>query len=74
MDLRQTKLTKDEWDFLEKPIPQSEIEILQLIKDARKNINVSFNKSLTLGSFMKLENNDDFHTHLYDLYFKKKNR
>ncbi len=72
MDLRQTKLTKDEWDFLEKPIPQSEIEILQLIKDARKNINVSFNKSLTLGSFMKLENNDDFHTHLYDLYFKKK--
>ena len=31
MDLRQTKLTKGEWDFLEKPIPQSEIEILQLI-------------------------------------------
>ena len=51
MDLRQTKLTKDEWDFLEKPIPQSEIEILQLIKDARKNINVSFNNLVHLFVF-----------------------
>ena len=72
MDLRQAKLTKDEWDFLEKPIPNSEIEILQLLKDSRKNIHISFNKSLTLGSFMKLENNSTFHKYLYDLYFKKK--
>jgi len=71
MDLSQAKLTKDEWDFLEKPIPPSEIEILQLLKDSRDDINISFNKSLTIGSFMKLKNDNDFHKYLYDLYFKK---
>ena len=31
MDLRQTKLTKNEWDALEVPVPKEEKTILQLI-------------------------------------------
>ena len=72
MEYKQTKLTKDEWDFLEKPIPINEKEILMLLKKGKLDVNISFNKSLTLGSYMKLENNEEFHNYLYELYFKKK--
>lgn len=72
MEYKQTKLTKDEWEFLEKPIPINEKEILMLLKKGKLDVNISFNKSLTLGSYMKLENNDEFHNYLYELYFKKK--
>jgi len=72
MEYKQTKLTKDEWDFLEKPIPSTEKEILSLLKKGKLDVNISFNKSLTLGSYMKLENNEDFHNYLYEMYFKKK--
>ena len=61
MEYKQTKLTKDEWDFLEKPIPINEKEILMLLKKGKLDVNISFNKSLTLGSYMKLENNEEFH-------------
>ena len=72
MEYKQTKLTKDEWEFLEKPIPLNEKEILSLLKKGKADINISFNKSMTLGAYMKLENNADFHNYLYEMYFKKK--
>ena len=31
MDLRQTKLTKNEWDALEVPVPKQELTILKMI-------------------------------------------
>ena len=31
MDLQQRKLTKSEWDSIEKPIPEGEMEVLNLI-------------------------------------------
>ena len=48
MEYKQTKLTKDEWDFLEKPIPINEKEILMLLKKGKLDVNISFNKSLYL--------------------------
>ena len=71
MDLRQVKLTKNEWDFLEKPVSKKELEILKLVFKSRKNINIFDNKSLTIASYMKLNDDEEFHKYLFDLYFKK---
>ena len=58
MDLSQKKLTKSEWDFLEIPINQKELEILRMIKNSKNNINIKFNKTKTLISFMKFDGRD----------------
>ena len=33
MDLNQTKLTSNEWEFIEKPLESSEIKIINLIRE-----------------------------------------
>jgi len=33
MDLQQRKLTRDEWNSIEKPISSDELRVVQLIKD-----------------------------------------
>ena len=70
MDLRQIKLTKQEWDSIEKPISDDEKEILNMINSGYENPKVYFNHHKSLLSFLKFENNDAFHYYLYDRYFK----
>ena len=40
MDLEQRKLTKAEWDSIEKQIPAAEKEILQMIITGYNNVNI----------------------------------
>jgi len=78
MDLRQTKLTKKEWESIEVPINGIEKEILTLIKRGYSNPNYHYNKSLSLLSYMKLvsdeksQDNDKYHVFLYNKYFKER--
>jgi len=78
MDLRQTKLTKNEWESIEVPIGGLEKEILTLIKRGYSNPNYHYNKSLSLLSYMKLvsdekpQDNDKYHVFLYNKYFKER--
>lgn len=81
MDLRQTKLTKKEWESIEVPIGGLEKEILTLIKRGYSNPNYHYNKSLSLLSYMKLvsedetkktADNDKYHVFLYNKYFKER--
>ena len=81
MDLRQTKLTKKEWESIEVPIDGLEKEILTLIKLGYSNPNYHYNKSLSLLSYMKLVSeeetkkpvdNDKYHVFLYNKYFKER--
>jgi len=73
MDLSQTKLTKNEWDFLELPVSPKEKAILKLLYDSRKDIGVSFNNSNSLLKYMKMfnENMEPFHYYVYITYFQK---
>ena len=72
MDLRQAKLTKREWDLLEKPVDSNEMEILQLIYDSYDNVSKKFNKSISLLNFMKITKDIElFDNYFYELYFKK---
>ena len=81
MDLRQTKLTKKEWESIEVPIIGLEKEILTLIKRGYSNPSYNYNKSLSLLSYMKLVSDDDdkkksdndkYHVFLFNKYFKER--
>ena len=72
MDLRQIKLSKQEWESIEKPISDEEKEILNMINQGYENPKVYFNHHKSLLSFLKFENNDSFHEYLYERYFKYK--
>jgi hypothetical protein len=69
MDLKQTKLTRTEWDSIEVPVSDSEKEILTLIMQGYENINVTKNKTMSLFSFTKIENTPENEYFLYDKYF-----
>ncbi len=65
MDLTQRKLTKEEWESLEVPLPNQEVKILKMIYNSFENVNSKFNDTYSLNKYMKVTDNFD----LYDLYF-----
>ena len=70
MDLQQTKLTKNEWDALEVPVPKDEKIILQLIYNGYNDLNYVFNYTLSLMSFIKISHDlNNFHLYFYKKYF-----
>jgi len=69
MDLKQSKLTRTEWDSIEVPVSDSEKEILNLIMEGFDNINITKNKTTSLLSFIKIENTPENERFLYDKYF-----
>ena len=69
MDLKQNKLTRTEWDSIEVPVSDTEKEILSLIMEGFDNINIIKNKTVSLLSFVKIENTPENDKFLYDKYF-----
>ena len=45
MDLIQRKLTKSEWEGIEVPVSEDEREILKLIKNGYRDINIRYNNN-----------------------------
>jgi hypothetical protein len=72
MDLKQRKLSKSEWDTIEIPVSQAEIEVLQLITQGYSNVNVKINKTNSLFTFLKIECNAQNEDFLYNKYFAEK--
>jgi len=72
MDLMQRKLIKSEWESIETPLPKEEVEVLQLIIAGVHNVNIKTNKSISLLSFLKVENNGEMEDYLYNKYFHEK--
>jgi hypothetical protein len=70
MDLKQTKLTRTEWDSIEIPVSEQEKEILCLIMEGFKNPNVIKNKTISLFSFTKVEQTAENEYFLYVKYFE----
>jgi len=68
MDLKQSKLTRTEWDSIELPVPQQEKEILQMIMAGYENPSVIKNKTVSLFTFTKIEYNSENQQYLYDKY------
>jgi len=70
MDLRQTKLTKNEWDALEVPVPKQEQVILKMIYEGYSNLNHIFNYTLSVMAYIKISHDvNKFHGYFYTKYF-----
>ena len=72
MDLTQRKLNRSEWESIEVPVCSEEKEVLQLIVDGTSNVNIKYNKSISLLSYLKVENNAEMEDYLYNKYFDAK--
>ncbi len=69
MDFSQNKLSKHEWDGLEKPVSDSEKYILNLIVNGFHNPNICENKNVSLFQFIKTEKSEEMEYYLYSNYF-----
>ena len=73
MDLRQHKLTKEEWCALEVPVDANEKKILKLIYDSWENPNIRENSLKSYLDLVKInDKNSDYHTYFYKEVFKIK--
>jgi len=72
MDLQQRKLTKSEWESIEIPVSPDEVEVLKLIMNGYTDVNVRYNKSVSLFRFIKMEYNETVEDYLYEKYFSGK--
>lgn len=70
MDLNQQKLSKREWDTTEIPVTPEEKEILNMIVAGYHDVNIVYNKNLSMIKFLKLEPNENIMDYLYNEYFK----
>ena len=70
MDLRQTKLSKAEWETIEQPVAAEQQQILDLIKHGFNDINYSFNNNETLLTFSKLESSDSMEKYVFEIFFQ----
>ena len=69
MDLYQNKLSRAEWETIEKPVSDAEKKILQLIIDGYHNPDIKTNDSQTFLSYTKIENSPEIHYFIFKKYF-----
>ena len=72
MDLKQRKLTKAEWDGIEIPLHNNEIEILHLIVNGFSNVHLRVNKTNSIFTHLKIEYNPQIEEFLYVKFFADK--
>ena len=70
MDLNQQKLTKTEWDTTEITVSGEEKEILNLIIKGYDDVNIIYNKNMSMINYLKLEPTDGIMNHLHKEYFE----
>ena len=70
MDLKQTKLSRSEWDSIEVPVSPEEREILQLIIDGYYKPDLKINKTMSMFSFLKIEQTPDLDIYLFQRHFE----
>ena len=72
MDLKQTKLTKTEWETIEVPVSENEMEILRLIVSGYNEVNIKYNHTHSLFTYLKIEYNEQMEDYLYNKFFSEK--
>ena len=72
MSLKQQKLSKSEWDSIEIPVSDEEKKILQLIISGFTDVNIRFNNTNSLFSFLKLDYSSGLEEFLYNKHFADK--
>jgi len=70
MDFTQSKLTKAEWESIERPVNKDEKKIINIITKGFYNNDIKYNDNLSLIEFININDiNDAMQYHLYKIYF-----
>ena len=72
MDLKQRKLNKAEWNSIEVPVSESELEVLKLITKGYHNVNIKINNNNSIFSFLKIEYSEKMEDFIYNKYLREK--
>lgn len=70
MDLKQRKLNRSEWDSIEVPVSQPEMDVLNLIVQGSHNVNLKLNHHNSIFTFLKIEYSTKMEDYLFTKYFK----
>jgi len=70
MDLKQRKLNKSEWNSIEVPVSNSELEILNLIIAGYSDVNIKVNNTNSILTHLKLDSSDKIDDYLYNKYLR----
>lgn len=70
MDLKQRKLNKSEWESIEVPVSQPEMDVLNLIIKGSHNVNLKLNHHNSIFTFLKIEYSTKMEDYLFSKYFK----
>jgi len=71
MDLKQNKLSKTEWESIEKSVDNNEKKILKMIVDGYSDVNIRFNETQSLNNYTHFENASiEMDYFLYKKYFE----
>ena len=72
MDLNQRKLNKSEWESIEVPVTDEEKTILTLICNGYHDVNIKYNKYVSLFGYLKVEYSLLMEDYLFYNYFLEK--
>jgi len=72
MDLNQRKLNRSEWNSIEIPVSNSEIEVLKLIIAGYTDVNIKMNYNNSIFTFLKIEYSEKMEDHLYNKYLRER--
>jgi hypothetical protein len=65
----QNKLTKAEWESIEKPVSEDEKKILHVILEGYQTINIRFNENQTMIQILNIIPSNEIQMYLYKEYF-----
>lgn len=70
MELSQCKLTKTEWNGIEKPLTPSELLITNIIKNGWNDPAYIINNTPTIASYIKIDYSPSVDYFIYDIYIR----
>ena len=71
MDLKQNKLSKTEWESIEKLVGDSEKKILSMIVAGYDNVNIRYNDTKTLNAYIRFDASNEMDYFLFKKYFEQ---
>jgi hypothetical protein len=72
MDLKQRKLNRSEWNSIEIPVSDSEINILNMIMMGYNNVNIRVNNNNSIFTFLKIEYTEKMEDQLYNKFLRER--
>ena len=70
MDLKQRKLTKDEWNSIEVPVDDEELRIIRLIQTGYDDVGIRTNKTLSLMRYLKVNYSEELDKYVFCKYLQ----